>query len=578
MTTWVNKGAPTKPWRGVCMSSDGVILYATEGSNIWKSTDEGSSWSITYTNSSGEGFQPNIQCNSTGTMVLASHARTRPDDYAILISRNSGSTWNYPLLYNATFGPQQVNLLDNNVAMSSDGVYAHALLAVNGAGIWACTASDNVNLFYQKYNTNGSGLAHLTCNSTGSIVAYAYRGYGNNLLISSNYGTSYTIITPSFYSDLRWIALDPIGDYIVLPGESKKLVVSSNRGATWTTQTFPSVDPSLSNATISNNGRIMHIAIQAGSTSNISTIFTTTNYGATWNQYSVSPGNIEWAGKALNSFSNGYEAVMAFYNGTIYKYYFPITITYNGNGYLGGTVPTDTTVYNYYLSYVTAKGVTGQLTRPQYNFIGWNTASNGTGTNYQMGETFQLLGEYTLYANWDVARCFKEDSTILCFIDGEETYIPVQNIKTGTLVKTHLSGYIPVNMIGTSKLYNPNNGLRSKHRLFRYSKNKYPELTEDLIITGCHSILVTELTETQKKLSIELTGDIYVTENRYRLIAMLDENSEPYDEEGVFNIWHFALDNDDMYSNYGVYANGGLLVETCSKRMMTEYSGLELKE
>ena len=33
----------------------------------------------------------------------------------------------------------------------------------------------------------------------------------------------------------------------------------------------------------------------------------------------------------------------------------------------------------------------------------------------------------------------------------------------------------------------------------------------------------------------------------------------------MFMIWHFALENDNYFSNYGIWANG-LLVETCSKR------------
>jgi hypothetical protein len=49
----------------------------------------------------------------------------------------------------------------------------------------------------------------------------------------------------------------------------------------------------------------------------------------------------------------------------------------------------------------------------------------------------------------------------------------------------------------------------------------------------------------------------------------------PFEEEGVFNIWHIALENDDYYSNYGIYANG-LLVETCSKRYLKEISGMTL--
>jgi hypothetical protein len=42
-------------------------------------------------------------------------------------------------------------------------------------------------------------------------------------------------------------------------------------------------------------------------------------------------------------------------------------------------------------------------------------------------------------------------------------------------------------------------------------------------------------------------------------------------------IYHIALENDDYYMNYGVYANG-LLVETCSKRYLKELSRMELIE
>jgi hypothetical protein len=58
-------------------------------------------------------------------------------------------------------------------------------------------------------------------------------------------------------------------------------------------------------------------------------------------------------------------------------------------------------------------------------------------------------------------------------------------------------------------------------------------------------------------------------------MAALDHNAEPFLEEGVFPIWHLALDHEDERMNYGVYANG-LLVETTSKRMLREYSGMKL--
>jgi len=61
------------------------------------------------------------------------------------------------------------------------------------------------------------------------------------------------------------------------------------------------------------------------------------------------------------------------------------------------------------------------------------------------------------------------------------------------------------------------------------------------------------------------------------LIACLDGRAEPYTEEGLHTIWHLALEHDDYYMNYGCYASG-LLVETTSKRMMKELSGMELVE
>lgn len=57
----------------------------------------------------------------------------------------------------------------------------------------------------------------------------------------------------------------------------------------------------------------------------------------------------------------------------------------------------------------------------------------------------------------------------------------------------------------------------------------------------------------------------------------LAELAQPYNEVDEFVIWHFALENDSYYENYGVYANG-LLVETTSIRYMKEIYDYELIE
>ena len=76
---------------------------------------------------------------------------------------------------------------------------------------------------------------------------------------------------------------------------------------------------------------------------------------------------------------------------------------------------------------------------------------------------------------------------------------------------------------------------------------------------------------------IEVNGNTYVTDGKYRLPACADERTSVYDTEGNYTIYHLALENDDYYMNYGIYANG-LLVESCSKRYLKELSGMTLIE
>jgi len=176
--------------------------------------------------------------------------------------------------------------------------------------------------------------------------------------------------------------------------------------------------------------------------------------------------------------------------------------------------------------------------------------------------------------------CFEENTKILCFNSekAEEEYVMVKDLRKGHLVKTFASGYKPIDMIGKRDIYHPAVEERIKNQLYKCSNDKYPEIFEDLIITGCHCILVRGfVSDEQKEKSIELNGDLYITDNRYRLPACIDDKSTVYEEAGNYTIYHLALENDDYYMNYGIYANG-LLVETCSKRYLKEVSGMDLLE
>jgi len=164
--------------------------------------------------------------------------------------------------------------------------------------------------------------------------------------------------------------------------------------------------------------------------------------------------------------------------------------------------------------------------------------------------------------------CFNADTQILCRVSNKEKYVAVQELKSGDLVKTCSRGYKPIVKIIHMPIYNNHNDYKNnnnkKDMLFRCPTANYPDLFQDLILTGSHSILVKDINDTVRDNIQEMWGNIFVTDDHYRLPACIDDRAAAYDPVGTFDVYHFALENDCEYSNYGVFANG-LLVESVSK-------------
>ena len=108
-----------------------------------------------------------------------------------------------------------------------------------------------------------------------------------------------------------------------------------------------------------------------------------------------------------------------------------------------------------------------------------------------------------------------------------------------------------------------------KDRLFVCTPDKYPDLNENLIVTGYNSILVDSMNEQQTINTLSVSQEILITDDKYRLMTFLDEKAEPYLEEGEYSIYHITLDHPDDRMNFGIYANG-LLVNSCSRASMEE--------
>jgi hypothetical protein len=173
--------------------------------------------------------------------------------------------------------------------------------------------------------------------------------------------------------------------------------------------------------------------------------------------------------------------------------------------------------------------------------------------------------------------CFKEGSKILCFINDVEREVKVEDLEVGMMVKTSLDGYLPIKVVGSSLIKNRENDERTKDRLYRLSKARYPELNEDLYVTGCHAILVDSISEKERRGIVSHVGRIFVTDRKYRLIACVDGRAEPFvsNSEKEFAIYHIALGNNSR-RNYGIYANN-LLVESCFESNLNS-SKMNLKD
>jgi hypothetical protein len=145
---------------------------------------------------------------------------------------------------------------------------------------------------------------------------------------------------------------------------------------------------------------------------------------------------------------------------------------------------------------------------------------------------------YIFYPPSTSMVCFKEDTKILT----NNGYVAIQNLRKGDMIKTLKNGYQPIAMIGKRAIYHPASNERIKDQLYNCSRREYKEVFDDLIITGCHCILVDEFTdEAQKQKTIEVNRKIYATDNKYRLPACVDSRAGIYEPSGTYTIYHLAL-------------------------------------
>ena len=198
----------------------------------------------------------------------------------------------------------------------------------------------------------------------------------------------------------------------------------------------------------------------------------------------------------------------------------------------------------------------------------------------------------------------------MCFIDKQEKYIPIEDIKEDTFVKIYKKNgkfedqYKRAKTIIKGSILNARE--HTMHKLYKLSKSKNPALIADLYVTGSHALLydnlsneefekMDELIECYNNYNITFSdedeydeeyindvknlikyyNDYKITlEDKYKLIAYFNMDFEEVIDNSICNIYHIVLENANKTENYGIYANGILAESTCEVSL-TRFPGYE---
>jgi len=147
------------------------------------------------------------------------------------------------------------------------------------------------------------------------------------------------------------------------------------------------------------------------------------NVFAGWSENASGTGMIYAVGASITVTGN-----MVFYARWLDSSTPPCTVTFNANGATNGSPPSSQTVYSGVS--ITLPGQ-GTLDLSGKTFGGWNTQSNGGGTNYAAGAAYTVTGDVTLYAKWRS----EVEYTVTYHANGASGTVPeAQTVDPGTVI------------------------------------------------------------------------------------------------------------------------------------------------
>jgi photosystem II stability/assembly factor-like uncharacterized protein len=568
--SWIKQtGLPSTSWGNIVMNSTGlkIIINDSTNGNLWQGDSiDGNIWTWTQMTGlpTGSSISYALACNSNGNILSAAGNN---------IYNCNNSTINWTINSNLPTANSQWQCVSTN---SLSGQY---IVAGNMNGVYISNNYGNDFILNNTLPHNDASYYYTNSavNSTGqymSVIQYpaesVYSYYSNN------YGNTWTKSNLSFNANggSTTLCMSSNGSYQLVSCNNVGLFVSTNYGINWTKYTPNNADPNFIN--INSISISSYYGMIQTYTNNSNTTWTSKDRGYTWNS-SIGINNPDYKAFAISMDSTGkYQFLLVTTSNKSQIYYshdsgstwllsnapnaFWQSISSSSDKSLQVATSLDLGCYQ-----STDMGVTwtpNTILPSKGNYMQNSIALNNN-ASVQSIVTINYIYVYNHII------CFLEGSKILTLKDNIPTYVPIEKLKKGDLVKTSCNGYKPVYAVAKNEIYNNISDDRNPEKLYKCSKENYPELEEDLIITGNHSILVDTVTPIQSQKINNSFKCLCSTDNKIKLPSSIDERAIPYDVAGNFNIWHIALENSDEKLDYGIYANG-LLVESCSIKYLKE--------
>ncbi|WP_143192050.1 InlB B-repeat-containing protein [Paenibacillus helianthi] len=363
----------------------------------------------TAANGSGTDYATNATF-SMGTANATLYAKwTANPTFTVTYNGNGNTSGTIPTDSNSYPQGNTVTVLGNTGALAKTGyTFAGWNTTANGSGTdYAANATFSMGTanatLYAKWTTNPTYTVTYNGNgSTGGTVPTDSNSYpqGNIVTVLGNTGT----LVKTGYTFAGWnTAANGSGTDYAANATFSMGTANATLYAKWT------ANPTFTVTYNGNGSTGGTVPTDSNSYQQGHTVTVLGNTGTLVKTgYTFAGWNTKADGSGMDYTVSGSFA-MGTANATLYAKWTAnptFTVTYNGNGNTGGTVPTDSNSYQQGNT-VTVLGNTGALVKTGYTFVGWNTAANGSGTDYAANATFSMgSANATLYAKWTANPTF----------------------------------------------------------------------------------------------------------------------------------------------------------------------------